>query len=179
MASARFLVLRLIQSGSRQPARSLSKGRGAFPYTLNLTLDNDGIFNLPAVLAGPFTAQLTTPLPFPLFGSASGTVTPNQTTNLQVQVQPSGTITGLVLRPDGTTPAVGADVTIQIANGSVKVQAQTDGTFTVQGVPLGTFSIFIHDLFTEGFGAVSAGTLSVMARRWMWAPSFLTTRYSR
>src|SRR5262249_10368566 len=122
-----------------QPVRGAAQiaGTGAFPYFLNLTAGADGKFSLPEVLAGPFTASLrVTSGGFTLFGSASGAIVAGQTTNFTVQVQPSGTITGLVLRPDGHTPAVGANVSIQLAiGGVVTVQAQNDGRFTAAGVP--------------------------------------------
>jgi AcrR family transcriptional regulator len=69
-------------------------------------------------------------------------------------VQSSGTITGLVLRPDGVTPAVGASVTIQLNIGSITVQAQNDGTFTATGVPLGAFTVNISDPSTTGIAAI-------------------------
>src|SRR5271157_690232 len=150
----------LDSSGQPTSGTVVIQGTGAFPYTLNLAIGNDGALNLPAVLAGPFRAQLTTGPPLPLVGTAWGSVTPNQVTNLQLQVQPSGTITGLVLHPDGSTPAIAAAVTVQTPEGPVLVETQTDGTFTVQGVPLGSFSILIYDSFTNGYGMVSAGSIT-------------------
>jgi len=62
-------------------------------------------FSVPKVLAGPFTAKLSANIGgFTLYGTTTGSVVPDQTANVTVQVQPSGTITGLVLRPDGQTP---------------------------------------------------------------------------
>jgi hypothetical protein len=137
-------------------------GTGPFPYYLTLTAGVDGKFALPEVLAGPFTARLrVTSGGFTLFGSTSGTIVADQVNELTVQVQPSGTITGLVLRPDGHTPAVGANVSIQLASGGlVTLQAQNDGRFTATGVPLSAFTVRVNDPQTGGLGLVQGQTLA-------------------
>jgi hypothetical protein len=131
-------------------------GTGTFPYSYNLTAASDGTFSLPQVLAGPFTAKLSANIGgVALYGTATGSVVPNQTANVSVQLQPSGTIRGLVVRPDGETPAVGANVSIQLtAGGLITLQAQNDGTFAAIGVPLGTFTVRINDPLTSGLGIV-------------------------
>jgi hypothetical protein len=127
-------------------------GTGAFPYSFALDTNSDGTFFLPQVLAGTFTANLTVQnASITLFGSASSTVTPGQTANISVQVQPSGSVTGTVFRSDGVTPAAGANVTVTLSRGgSVVVQAQTDGTFAANGLPLGGFTARINDPITTG-----------------------------
>ena len=136
-------------------------GTGAFPYFLTLSAGADGRFALPEVLAGPFTASLrVTSGAFTLFGSTSGTIAADQANQLTVQVQPSGTVTGLVLRPDGHTPAVGAGVTLQLAAGLVTLQAQSDGRFTAAGVPLGAFTVRVSDAISGGLGLVSGQSLA-------------------
>ncbi|PYX67449.1 MAG: hypothetical protein DMG78_27840, partial [Acidobacteria bacterium] len=143
-------------------------GTGNFPYYLLLTAAADGTFSVPQVLAGPFTAKLSANLGgFTLYGTTTGSVVPNQTANVTVQVQPSGTITGLVLRPDGQTPAVGANVTISLPpapqlplGGRITLQAQNDGTFTATGVPLDVFSVQINDPSTNGIVAIEGQSLT-------------------
>lgn len=146
----------LNSSGQPTPGTIILAGTGQFPYYLTVTAAANGTFALPQVLAGPFTAKLSADIGgFTLYGTASGTVTPNQNDNLNIEVQPSGTISGLVLRPDGLTPAVGASVTIQInSGGSITLQAQNDGTFTTPGVPLGAFTAQISDPISGGIAAV-------------------------
>ena len=131
-------------------------GRGRCPISLNV--GNDGLFELPEVPAGPFTATLRVSSGgFTLYGSASGEVVPGAVTDLTLQVQPSGTVTGAVLRPDGTTPAYGALVTVRLTSGPlVNVQAQADGRFTARGVPLGALTVTASDPITAGL-AVARG----------------------
>lgn len=147
--------------GQPTPGTIALTGTGQFPYYLTVTAASNGTFSLPQVLAGPFTARLSTNGGgFTLYGTASGTVLPNQNATLNIEVQPSGTVTGVVLRPDGQTPAVGANVVIQLATGgSITLQAQNDGSFTAAGVPLGNFSVQITDQVSGGLAAILAQTL--------------------
>jgi large repetitive protein len=139
------------------------QGTGAFPYYLTLTAASDGTFSVPQVLAGPFTARLSADIGgFTLYGTASGTITPYQNTNFNIQTQNSGTITGLVLRADGVTLAVGTNVTIQLltGGGSITVQAQNDGTFSAIGVPLGAFTAQFNDPVSGGIAAIEGQSLT-------------------
>ncbi len=140
------------------------QGTGTFGYGFFLKVGNDGFFRLPEVLAGPFTASLTARSgEFLLYGTASGTLAPNETTSIDVQVQPSGTVTGLVARADGTTLAAGAQVTVKLEpfRGNVALQAQGDGRFTFHGVPLGPLSMRVNDPITKGVALVKDLGLSV------------------
>ena len=136
-------------------------GTGAFPYSFALDTNNDGTFFLPQVLAGTFTANLSLQNgTITLFGSTSSTVTPGQTANISVQVQPSGSVTGAVFRSDGVTAAAGANVTLTLSRGgSIVVQAQTDGTFSANGLPLGGFTVRINDPVTTGQALVQGQSI--------------------
>jgi hypothetical protein len=136
-------------------------GNGGFPYSFTVQAQSDGTFALPQVLAGPFTAALKAKSgEFTLYGTATGDVPAGGTAQLTVQVQPSGTVTGLVMRADGTTPAVGANVVLQLDGnrGSVTVQAGNDGRFTARGVPFSTFTVRITDPITTGL-ALTSGSI--------------------
>ena len=129
------------------------RGTGSFPYTLGLTTGPDGRFFVPELLAGPVTASLRVSAGgFALHGMASGAIVPGETTPLVVQVEPSGTVTGLVVRSDGATPAVGAEVTVRLdgGRGSIGLQVEPDGRFVAEGVPLGRFDVAVSDPVTAG-----------------------------
>ena len=89
---------------------------------------------------------------FPLYGTSAGTVVATQETLRNVQLQPSGTVRGRIMRPDATTPAAGAEVRVVLdaARGAITRFAGNDGTFQMNGVPLGGFDIVVRDQFTGG-----------------------------
>jgi hypothetical protein len=152
----------LDSSGQPTAGTIVLTGTGTFPYSFNLTAAADGTFSLPQVLAGPFTARLSANIGgFTLYGTTTSSVAASQNTNFTVQVQPSGSISGLVLRPDGVTPAVGANVVIQLnAGGSITLQAQNDGTFLAAGVPLGGFLVRINDPSTSGLAFIGGQSIT-------------------
>ncbi|PYQ56391.1 MAG: hypothetical protein DMF58_20885, partial [Acidobacteria bacterium] len=130
---------RALDSGGLPIAGDISvTGSGAFPYSFTVQSQSDGNFALPQVLAGPFTATLR---------AKSGEL-------------PSGSVTALVVRSDGATPAVGANVTLQLDpnRGTVALQTGTDGRFTARGVPLGGFTVRVSDPITNGL-ALTQSTL--------------------
>jgi hypothetical protein len=137
-------------------------GAGAFPYAYTVRAAADGSFRVGQILAGTFTATLRAQSgDFVLYGTASGAIADRQETTLDVQVQPSGTLKGRVLRSDGSTPAYGADVVLQLDRnrGSVHIQAGGDGAFTARGVPLGAFTARLSDPVTTGVGVVQGLSL--------------------
>ncbi|HKY21469.1 MAG TPA: carboxypeptidase regulatory-like domain-containing protein, partial [Vicinamibacterales bacterium] len=134
------------------------QGTGTFPYSLTITAGADGVFVLPEVLAGPFTATLRTRFgDFSLFASKAGTVVAGATpTAVELRLQDSGTVKGVVLRAGGTAPAPGTELKIEMTNGpSVLLFAETDGSFTALGVPLGSFTLRANDPFTTGVALVT------------------------
>jgi hypothetical protein len=137
-------------------------GTGASPYTFALDTDSTGAFSLPQVLAGPFTASLTVVSgSITTSGTAFASVAPNTNTDIVVRLQATGSVTGTVFRSDGVTPAVGANVTISVGpRQSVVVQAQTDGTFSAAGIPLGPFTVSINDPVSTGQALIQGQSLT-------------------
>lgn len=138
-------------------------GTGNFPYSYTVRTASDGAFRINQILAGTFTATLRAQAgDFALYGTATGTILANQETSLDIQVQPSGTLKGRVLRADATTPAYGADIVLQLDRnrGSVHIQAGSDGTFTARGIPLGAFTARLSDPVTTGEGIVQGLVLN-------------------
>lgn len=128
-------------------------GSGAFPYTHYRTVGDDGVYSFPELLAGPVTASFSTNVGgFTLYGTNSGVILPDTNTPLDIQVQPSGTVRGVIMRSDGTTFAYGTDVTVQLsAGGAVNLQAQENGEFEAVGIPLGALTVRAHDPITDGY----------------------------
>ena len=130
-------------------------GTGSFKYSLGAVPDPqpNGTFLLPEVLAGPFTATLSTSRgPLRLAGVLSGEVRPGETTVVTLEVQPTGRLEGFVTRSDGKA-AFGADVTVKTPNGSLPAMVGEDGWFRVDGVVADEpVTVSITDRLTGGVG---------------------------
>jgi hypothetical protein len=138
-------------------------GTGDLPYGQTISLPSNGTFAFPELLAGPVTVSLSVPSgTFTLYGSATGTVVPDQSTNIDVHVQPTGTVVGRVLRSDKLTPAFGTEITLQLlpGGGRLVLYAQDDGRFSIPGVPLGSFSLGFLDSLSGGVALVQGRSLS-------------------
>jgi hypothetical protein len=132
-------------------------GTGTIPYSRTLAVGADGTFALPEVLAGPFAAYLTVQTAtFTLYGSASGTVAPDTDAFVAIQVQPTGIVRGRALRSNGTTVALGTEVTLRLLpnRGVLVFNAGNDGRFETSGVPLGDFELRLRDGVSGGVGLV-------------------------
>jgi hypothetical protein len=125
-------------------------------YSISITVGGDGAFRFPELLSGAFSARLrVTTGTVTLYGTATGTIAPGLETTIDVRLQDSATVTGLVLRADGQTPAIGSDAVLKLAAGpQVPVQVQADGRFTASGIPLGAFTLTVKDPFTGGVALV-------------------------
>lgn len=137
-------------------------GTGTFPWGQTIAVTSSGEWSVHEALAGPFTVSLrASEGTFTLHGTASGTVTPGETTDFLVQVQDSGTVKGRVLRADGTTPATGAEVTLELSagRGSFVFYAASDGGFEADGVPVGLFTLRVFDPVTTGRVALAGSAV--------------------
>ena len=138
-------------------------GTGRFPYQIwsTPTRNTDGTrsFRVPEALAGPVTATLRVRGALPLQGMTSGTVEPDVEAQLTLQVQPTGTVSGSVLRADGS-PAFGAEVTLTTAAGRLRTTVGADGRFTAIGIPVGDVVARADDPLTGGVGE-AAGRVEV------------------
>jgi hypothetical protein len=105
------------------------------PYQQQRAVGSNGAFFLSEVPAGPFVVTMTGLGDFPLSGTATFSVMPDEARQIEVKLQQSGVVTGLVVRPDGATPALGADVTVKLTpnRGSTIVQTLGNGRFSLPG----------------------------------------------
>jgi hypothetical protein len=137
-------------------------GTGSIPYSRTVAVGSNGVFGLPEVLAGPFTASLTVQTStFALYGTATGTVLPDLEAHIEVQVQPSGVVRGRALRSNGATAALGTEVTLRLLpnRGSLTFYAGSDGRFETTGVPLGNFELRLRDPVSGGVGLVEGRSI--------------------
>ena len=127
-------------------------GTGQFRYGFSVKSGVDGHFSIQQLLAGPVTVSLRAVVNgLSLYGTSTGVVVADAPTALDVQLQDAGTVTGLVLRADGT-PAAGTNVTLTLSGnrGAILLQALGDGRFSASGVPLGGFTARLEDPSTGG-----------------------------
>ena len=95
-------------------------------------------------VSGPIVVTATDPKTL-LRGRSTGTLPANGTLNLDVKLQPSGTLTGTVFQTDGKTP-VGAGVTVQVSGGfNATTTTNGVGKFLFDFVPLGSFTLDAFD----------------------------------
>ncbi len=76
---------------------------------LYASVQPNGHYEIPGAPAGHFSLRLTVPGRVGV-GSAAGDVFAGQTTNVLLQLEDAGTVTGLVNAANGTTPVQGASV---------------------------------------------------------------------
>ncbi len=137
-------------------------GTGAFPYQHFLQVGSDGRFEIPEILAGPLSVKLSArPGGVQLYGTRAAQVDPEGTTDVSVQLEPSGTVRGRALRSDGTTPAYGAEVWLRRAGAfATRAVADTAGVFVLQGVPLGAAAGDVRDPVSGGLALLEERTLT-------------------
>jgi hypothetical protein len=120
---------------------------------LNASVQPNGTFELTGVPAGAFSLKLTVPGRVAV-GSASGNVLAAQTTNINLQLEDAGTVTGKVYSADGSTPVQGASVSVTLTRPSGTVSFFThsgaQGIWTLNNVPLGTLNISVTDEVSGG-----------------------------
>ncbi len=105
-----------------------------------VTTGPDGGFSFPGSAAGAFTVTARDPISG-LTGSASATLPANAAvTEVSVRIQPLGFLAVRVLRPDGVTPAVGANVRLSGPR-SATLDSDADGRVVFAAIPMGGYSV--------------------------------------
>jgi hypothetical protein len=138
-------------------------GTGPFPYGRTVAIGPDGEIRLPELLAGPFSARLQVGAgAATLYGNATGQVVPGETFALDIRVQDSGTVKGIVMGAGGL-PVGGATVTLRLEpyRGELSAISRSDGNFTFSGLPLGPFSVRVRNLTSTGYALVTDRTINI------------------
>ena len=124
---------------------------------LYASVQPNGRYEIPGAPAGHFSLRLTAPGRVGV-GSAAGDVFAGQTTNVLLQLEDAGTVTGRVNATDGATPVQGASVSVTLfrSGGSLTFFAHTNGqgVWTLNNVPLGTMDILVTDEVSGGVARV-------------------------
>lgn len=124
-------------------ARVTLSSQTGFTFTRTATADANGVARIEEFLSGSFSVSVFDPST-QLGGSTSGSLVAGGTANVTVNLQQAGSITGVVLAPDGSN--VVSNIRLNLG-GPVSRQTQSgvDGRFTFHNLPLGTYSIDARD----------------------------------
>ncbi len=103
----------------------------------------------------------------PLAGVVTGS-TPGvgQSSNVTVVLGASGTITGRILLPDGSTPAFRSIVTLEfqsqsgLQSGVLQITTDLTGAFSFAGIPLGSFTVGAFEVVSNGVRSLSGSLTS-------------------
>jgi hypothetical protein len=135
----------IVSDSSQNPVPYASvslNSRSIFGGVNNTTADGGGNYNFSNVFVGSFnvTASSST---LGLGGQATGAiVSDSQSVTANITLTASGTVTGSVFHSDGVTPVGNAQVNL---TGGFSTTADVNGNYTVNFVPLGTYSISVTD----------------------------------
>ncbi len=135
------------------------------PVQAYTTTDASGRFELAAIPIGPFTVEASDPASGRL-GRASGQMSfEGQVVDVTVVQLPRGTVAGYVLNADGVSGIPGAAVEISasgITTTRLQVTTRADGSFRIEGVSAGAFTLRARDPQSGAEGSTD-GTLSIEA----------------
>ena len=164
----RGIVAGTVRDGSGNPAPNV-------PITLTATSlfgqapeisaasGPDGTFRFDYILVGAFKLQARDPNTN-LVGTVTGSIaTDLQVLTLDVTLATWGGLDGTVYRTDGTTPVVGAVVSVFAPGASLGTTTDATGHYSFEFLPLGAFSLSAREPATRGL-ANAVGTLSVHAQ---------------
>ena len=121
--------------------------------------DSNGQLNIP-VPAGTYTIRAFHPDRISaqeLSGAVTATVTqPNQQVQAEIVLAAAGSVSGLIVRPDGTTLANGFPVEVLQLSGvgnyrSSQLQTTTTGSYRAAGLGLGTYLITAYDVAQDRY----------------------------
>ncbi len=139
------IVRGLITGANNEPVANAQVTLTTVGGTLTTTTGSDGRYEIGGVLQGNVVVQVTNPATGFRGRVEGGIGQSGSTLTLDIRLSASGTVTGIIFRADGTTPAVGIAVTL--TNTSVfprfTMQSTTDanGRYTFDGVLVGNFTV--------------------------------------
>ncbi len=125
--------------------------------TLTTTTGANGTFTFTHVSPGAISLRTTTPAG--LQGAASGSLPlAGQTVTINMALTVAGSLTGTVFQADGTTPAVGIQVTLSPAplSGSAITTTDSAGHYSYAVVAIGGFTVYASNTTNGDRGQASS-----------------------
>ena len=128
----------------------------------------DGSVTFPNVLAGGFEVLGTDPQNTALQATSNGTVAPDGTQAVTIQLPSSGTVTGVVSRLVNTTPTPAGYALLAIYTDTnaapfKTVTADVNGSFTFTNVPAGRFYLYAADGHWPALAEIAYATDQITA----------------
>ena len=121
--------------------------------------DANGHFSFPDVSARSFTITASAPPSFTTRGVVSDRFNPGESKEVQIVLEPTGSLSGRVLLESSGNPAVGVTAEVVIAGKHFFTESAADGTFAFATLPLGAFALALQDPIGTGLANVT-GTLA-------------------
>lgn len=129
--------------------------------TLTATTDASGRYSVSNLLSGAVTVIAFDPVTGAR-GRATGTLAQGATFTINVQVGTSGSVTGVVYRSGGVTPAALTPVTLSSTGAAASTVTDVFGRYTFDVVPTGAVTVGVADSSTGDRGRAT-GTLTAAA----------------
>jgi hypothetical protein len=151
-------VIVLQSNGQPAPAARIDFQRGTYPQEDGqLVADSNGRAFFQNLFEGNYgiSAQFVSG-PTTLAGRSATTLNQGTTNEVIIRLGPTGTIKGIFVKRDLVTPISFAQVAVGITGFAT---TDTDGSFQISGLPLGTYRLVSHDP-VSGIGATLTTTLS-------------------
>ncbi|MEN3336344.1 MAG: large repetitive protein, partial [Acidobacteriota bacterium] len=124
--------------------------------------DGNGHFSFPDISARTFTITAAAAPSFTTRGVVSDRLNPGETKQVEVVLEPTGTLSGRVLLESNGQGAVGITGELVVNGKHFFVESSLDGGFVFETLPLGDYVLTLQDPIGTGI-ATKRGTLSGIA----------------
>ncbi len=124
--------------------------RDLFGYTARVQTDGSGVFRFAGVPVAELGLSTRSIDGLRAASTTTALAADGQTLSIDLVMQPSGRIIGLVRAPDGVAPSPGAIVTLSGPQVYRTLQAGETGGFAFEGVPLGSYALNFQELYGAG-----------------------------
>jgi Carboxypeptidase regulatory-like domain len=125
----------------------------------SIKTNSSGNYEIPSVFVGPFTLTVKNDATkLGAYGSGA-LINDGDRARVDMRLDATGTVTGVVVKSDGITPVAKAEMKLQLAGNKAEAPviavADAAGRFTFSGVPLTGFTLVAVEPITGDVGVVS------------------------